>query len=187
MSGFKFRKTISGGNGIVPAEFELIGGNSVVFQVGDLIRIDADGFAALVTAGDLVLGVVTGVVNNKGINIDPDAATTPDTFTMGSANETAGVASQKRVRYIPALADYLFYNDADSALSQALLMTYMNVNDENDVDPGSTSDSTLSTVRLIEIDPDNDGDTSKGLFQIVESFWAQNCMGTVDTGGIEAS
>jgi hypothetical protein len=57
MSGFKFRKTISGGNGIVPAEFELIGGNSVVFQVGDLIRIDADGFAALVTAGDLVLGV----------------------------------------------------------------------------------------------------------------------------------
>jgi hypothetical protein len=184
MSGFTFRKSLDGS---VPAELEIIGGNSVVFQVGDLIRVDADGFAALAVAGDLILGVVTGVTDQHGLPIDPDSAATPDTYTMGSANETAGVSSNKKIHYIPALANYLFYNDADSALSQALLFSYMNVNDENDVDPGSTNDSTLSTVRLIEIDPDNDGDTSKGLFQIVESFWAQNCMGTVDTGGIEAS
>jgi hypothetical protein len=165
---------------------ELIGGNSVVFQVGDLIRIDADGYAALVTAGDLVLGVVTGVTSKDGVPVDPDSGYL-DIYTMGSANETAGESSNKKVRFIPALQEYLFYNDADSSLSQALLFSYMNVNDENDVDPGSTSDSTLSTVRLIEIDPDGDADASKGLFQIVESFWAQNCMGTVDTGGIEAS
>ena len=185
MSGFKYRKCLRGSQEV--AELEIIGGNSVVFQIGDLIRVDADGFAGLVTAGDLVLGVVTGVVDQHGINIDPDAVSTPDIFTMGAANETAGASSQKKVRYIPALQDYLFYNDADSALAQANLFQYMNVNDENDVDPGSASDATLSTVRLIEIDPDGDGDASKGLFQIVESFWAQNAMGTVDTGGIEAS
>ena len=184
MSGFTYRKSLSGA-AQVPAELQIIGGNSVIFQKGDLIRINADGFGSLVVAGDLVLGVVTGVVNNKGIPIDPDSGYT-DIWTMPTANQTT--ATQKyNVQYIPALQDYLFYNDADSALSQTLLMTYMDVNDENDVDPGSTSDATLSTVRLVEIDPDNDADASKGLFQIVESFWAQNAMGTVDTGGIEAA
>jgi len=184
MSGFSFRQQIDGTNSY--ALLEMIGGNSVVFQKGDLIRVDADGYAGLVTAGDLVLGVVEGVVSANGTPIDTDSGTT-DTWTMGSANETAGVGSNKKVQYVPALQQYLFYNDADSSLSQTLLFTYMNVNDENDVDPGSTSDSTISTVRLIKLDPDGDGDASKGLFQIVESFWAQNCMGTVDTGGIEAS
>lgn len=185
MSGFTYRKSLSG-SAQTPAELQIIGGNSVVFQKGDLIRIDADGYAGLVTGGDLVLGVVTTVVSSDGVPVSPDSGTT-DTWTMGSANETAGVGSNKKVQYIPALQDYLFYNDADSSLAQANLMQYMNVNDENDVDPASPSDATISTVRLVEIDPDHDADASKGLFQIVESFWAQNCMGVVDTGGIEAS
>ena len=181
MSGFKYRKSVHGLSSEV-AELEIIGANSIVFQVGDLIRVNTSGFAALAVAGDLILGVVTGVVDKNGINFDPDTTTT-DTYTLASDNQTV---AQRKVRYIPALQDYLFFNDADSSLSQANLFQYMNINDENDVDPGSAHDSTLSTVRLIVIDPDGDGDASKGLFQIVESFWAQNAMGVVDTGGIEA-
>lgn len=181
MAGFQLRKRLSG-----PAKdvtnLEIIGANSIVFQKGDLIRINTSGFAALVTTGDLVLGVVEGVVTAKGVNVAPDAGTL-DTWTMTGSNQT--VAGLK-VQYIPALQDYLFFNVADSALAQANLMQYMAVNDENDVDPGSPSDTTIDTVRLVQLDPDGDGDTTKGLFQIVESFWAQNCGGTVDTSGIEA-
>lgn len=183
MAGFKFRKSLRG-DGVVPAQLEIIAGNSVVFQVGDLIRINQDGFASLATAGDLILGVVTGVVDKNGIAIAPDADTTPDIYTMESDNQTVGL---KKVQYIPALQDYLFYNDSDASLSQAQLMQYFPINDENDVDGSTGNDSVLNTVRLVELDPDHDGDASKGLFQIVESFWAQNCGGTVDTSGIEAA
>lgn len=176
MAGFSFRKQLDGTNSYTLLEIGAT--DSVVYQKGDLIRVNTSGTAALVTAGDLVLGVVEGVVDANGKAIAPDSGTT-DTYTMGSS-------TTNKVQYIPALQQYLFYNDADSALSATHLFTYMAVNDENDVDPGSTSDATVNTVRLIQLDPDGDGDTSKGLFQIVESFWAQNCMGTVDTGGIEA-
>ena len=180
MAGFTFRKSLQGAQEV--AQLDLIGANSVVFQVGDLIRVNTSGFAALATAGDLILGVVTGVVSKNRTTIDPDSATL-DTYTMASDNQTV---AQKRVKYIPALQDYLFYNDADDSLASTNLFQYFNLNDENDVDVSGSSDSTLSTVRLVQLDPDGDGDVSKGLFQIVESFWAQNCMGTVDTGGIEA-
>ena len=160
MSGFNYRKSLSGA-AQVPAELQIIGGNSVVFQKGDLIRIDQDGFAGLVTAGDLVLGVVTGVVTNKGVPLDPDSGTL-DTWTMGSANESTA-AQKYKVQYIPALQDYLFYNDSDDTLAQANLMQFFAVNDENDVDGTTGSDTVLNTVRLVEIDPDNDADASKGL------------------------
>lgn len=176
MSGFSFRKQLDGTNAYTLLEIGATA--SVVYQKGDLIRVNTSGTAALVTAGDLVLGVVEAVVDANGLAVAPDSGTT-DTWTMGAS-------TTNKVQYIPALANYLFYNDADSSLSATHLFTYMAVNDENDVDPGSTSDATVNTVRLIQLDPDHDGDASKGLFQIVESFWAQNCMGTVDTGGIEA-
>lgn len=182
MAGFSYRKSIDG-NPYNPAMVEIIGANSVVFQIGDLVRINNAGFVSLATAGDLILGVVQGVVDKNGKAIDPDTGTR-DTFTVASDNQTV---AQKKVQLIPALPQYLWYNDADDTLAQTNLFQYFNINDENDVDVSGSSDSTLSTVRLIEIDPDHDGDASKGLFQIVESFWAQNCMGTVDTGGIEAA
>lgn len=181
MAGFTFRKRLDGANGS-PSEFSLVGANSVVFQVGDLIRVNTGGFAALATAGDLILGVVTGVTDSKDTRTDPDSGTL-DTYTMTSTNQTVAL---RKVKYIPALQEYLFYNDSDDTLARTNLFQYFPINDENDVDGSNPSDATLNTVRLIEIDPDGDGDASKGLFQIVESFWAQNAGGTVDTSGIEA-
>ena len=181
MSGFTYRKNISGGSE-APVMLDVVGANSVVFQVGDVIRINTSGFGALFVAGDLVLGVVTGIVDKNGNAIDPDSGTL-DTYTMASDNQTV---AQKKVQYIPALQQYLFYNDSDDTLARTNLFQYFPLNDENDVNGSSSSDSTLDTVRLIEIDPDHDGDASKGLFQIVESLWAQNAGGVVDTSGIEA-
>lgn len=177
MSGFNFRKQLDGTNGYTLMEMDATA--AVVYQKGDLIRVNASGTASLATAGDMILGVVEAVVTSKGLPVTPDSGTT-DTWTMAAS-------TTNKVQYIPALQQYLFYNDADSDLTASMMFQYFSVNDENDVDGASGSDSTVSTVRLIERDPDHDGDASKGLFQIVESFWAQNCMGTVDTGGIEAA
>jgi len=181
MSGFSYRKRLSGGNADV-ALLSLVGANSVVFQVGDLIRVNTGGFAALAVAGDLILGVVAGITTENDTRTDPDSATL-DTYTMTSDNQTVAL---KKIKYIPALQDYLFYNDSDDTLARTNLFQYFPINDENDVDGSNPHDTTINTVRLIEIDPDGDGDASKGLWQIVESFWAQNAMGIVDTGGIEA-
>lgn len=181
MSGFQYRRNIDGSSQS-PTNLSLVGKNSIVFQVGDLIRVSNAGFAALVVTGDLVLGVVTGVTDANGSPVAPDSGTT-DTYTMASDNQTV---AGKKVFYIPALANYLWYNTADSAITATNLFQYMAVNDENDVDPGTVSDTTVDTVRLIQLDPDGTGVTGAGLFQIVESFWAQNGGGTVDTSGIEA-
>ena len=182
MAGFKFRKSITGSLE-QPTQLSLVGANSVVFQVGDLIRVNNAGRAALVTTGDLVLGVVTGVTDSSGQQaIDPDSGTT-DTYTMPSDNVTVAL---RKVFYIPALPNYLFFNTADSAVTVADLFMYMAVNDEDQVDPGTKSDTVVDTVRLIEVDPDATGTTGEGLFQISESFWATNGGGTVDTSGIEA-
>lgn len=181
MAGFKYRKNIAGGSE-TPVMLEIIAANSIVVQPGDVIRVNNAGFGALFTTGDLVLGVVVGVVDKNGNAIDADSGTL-DTYTMASNNQTV---AQKKIQYIPALQQYLFYNDSDDTLAQTNLFQYFPLNDENDVNGSSSSDSTLDTVRLIEIDPDHDGDASKGLFQFVESLWAQNAGGTVDTSGIEA-
>jgi len=184
MAGFSYRKNIDGSNQ-APVNKNLVGAASVVFSVGDLIRINNAGQASLVTAGDLVLGVVTSVTTKDGAPVAPDSGTT-DTWTMASSNVSDATKNLK-VHYIPALPNYLFYNDGDADVTVAKLFMYFPVNDENDVDLTTGSDTVVDTVRLIEIDPDGDGDASKGLFQIAESFWAQSGGGTQDTSGIEAA
>lgn len=184
MAGFRLKKRLSG-----PAKdatlLDIIGANSVVFQVGDLIRINNAGFASLAVTGDLILGVVAGVVDRNDVDIDPDSGSL-DTYTMASDNQTV---AQKKVKYIPALQDYLFQADADGDLAQTNLFQYFGIDDENNPDAASVSpsDSTVNTLRLVGLDPLGDGDASQGLWQIVESQFAQNAMGTVDTGGIEAA
>lgn len=183
MSGFSLRKRLSGA-GADATLLEIIAANSIVVQKGDLIRVNTSGFGALATTGDLILGVVAGVVSKEGVSIDPDSATM-DVYTMASDNQTV---AQKKIQYVPALQDYLFFADADGDFTQANLFQYIGIDDENNPDAASVapSDGTVNTLRLIQLDPDGDGDASKGLFQIVESFFAQNGGGTVDTSGIEA-
>ena len=178
MAGFKLRKNLDGSSASSHALLEITAANSIVVQKGDLVRVNTGGFGALVTTGDVIVGVVAGVVDSKGLPIDPDSGTR-DVYTMASDNQTV---AQKKIQYIPALPQYLFYNDADDTLAQSNLFQYFDVNDENDVDVATGHDSTVSQVQLVQIDPDGDADASKGLFRIVESVFAQS----VGSGGIEA-
>lgn len=170
MSGFSFRKSLTGAVE-QPTQLSEIAKNSVVFQVGDLIRINTAGFIDLVATGEGIAGVIVGVTSKDGVPITPDVDTT-DTYTMDSDNQTVAT-KKKKVAYIPALADFLFFNDADDDLGQTNLLQYFNTNDENDVDFATATDTATAQVRLIQLDPDGDEDLSKGLFQIIESQFAQ--------------
>lgn len=170
MSGFAYRKNLDG-SAYVPSVLWVIGKNSIAFQVGDLVRINTSGFVDVVDATEAIGGVCVGVVDNKGLPVTPDSGTT-DTWTLNSANQT-NASYKYKVGFIPALPNYLFYNDSNGTLAQTNLLQYFDTVDENDVDASSATDTATAQVRLIEIDPDGDADASKGLFQIVESQFAQ--------------
>ena len=108
MAGFSYRKNLDG-SAYVPSLLYGIGVNSGVISVGDVIRIDNEGFISLADAAtDAIAGVVQQVVDANGKAKTPDSGTT-DTYTMDADNETV---DQDQVGYIPALANYLFYNDS---------------------------------------------------------------------------
>lgn len=174
MAGFSYRKNLDG-SAYAPSNLYVIGKNSVTFSVGDIVRINTSGFCDISTTGEEIAGVVSTVVDNKGKALTPDSGTT-DTWTMGSANQTTATEKYK-VGFIPALPHYLFYNDADDTLAQTNILQYFDTNDENDVDVATATDTPTAQVRLVEIDPDHDGDASKGLFQIVESQFAPISVG----------
>lgn len=164
MAGFAFRKNLDGSNQ-APTNLAVIGANSVVIQKGDLVRVNTSGFVALVAAGQDVAGVVVSVVTPNDTGVKPDANTN-DTWTLASNNQTV---AQNKVKFIPALPNYLWYNDADGSLTQAMILKHFNVNDENDVAVSTAADAPAGVVvRLIEIDPDGDGDASKGIFQLIQ-------------------
>lgn len=172
MAGFAYRKNLDGSN-VAPAMMVMDADDSVTFQKGDLVRVNQDGDINLVAGGDAIAGVLVAILTANGLPVDTDSGTT-DTWTTPAS-------TTYKAQFIPALANYLFYNDADASLTATMMFQYFDVNDENDVDVALASDTT-GQVKLIERDPDGDGDASKGLFQIVESMFAQ----LDNTSGVEA-
>lgn len=164
--GFRFAQSLSGATK-VPAEMEVVGKNSVAFIPGDLVRINQDGFCDIVDATEAIAGVCTGVVDKNGIRIDPDSGTL-DTYTMASDNQTV---AGKKVRFIPALQDYLFWNDATNDNAEADKFAFDDVTDQNTA--VGTGADTEAQLRIIKVNPDGDGDMSNTLYQIVESQFAQ--------------
>lgn len=164
--GFTFARSLSGAIK-VPAHLEMIGKNSVAFIPGDLVRINQAGFIDIVDAAEAIAGVCVGVVDKNGIAIEPDSGTL-DTYTMASDNQTV---AQKKVQFIPALQDYLFFNDATNDNAAADVGAFDDVTDQNTA--VGTGADTEAQLRIIEVDPDKISDNSNTLYQIVESQFAQ--------------
>ena len=172
--GFTFRKNLDG-SAYVPSLLYFIGKNSVAFKTGDPVRINTSGFCDLSDAvGDTIVGIVQTVVDKNGKAVTPDSGTL-NTWTMGGTNQTVTL---NEVAIIPALPQYLFYNDADASLTQAMELKYFDLTvSTSQIDVGSATDTATASYRLVQRDPDDDGDASKGLFQIVESQLAPISVG----------
>lgn len=168
--GFQFANTL-GGESITPLTLDVLAKASVAFEKGDAVRINTSGHVDVADANEAIAGIVLSVVDKYGTRVDNDANAL-DTWTMDSDNVT-DTDKNYQVRFIPALANYLFYNDADGDLAQTNLLQYFDLADHTQVQQSSASDTAPKQVRLVAIDPDGDGDASKGLFQIIESQFAQ--------------
>ena len=164
MTRFEYKKSLLAGK-----ERQLLTGdetivaNSVELKVGDAVKWDTDGFIALATAGDKVLGIAEGLVTSKGLDVAPDSGTL-DTYTMESDNETD---KKYRVR-VDIAKDSLYENDSSGTLAQTNLGQFFDLTDEDQIDQSSASD-TAGQFQLVRLDPDADADVSKGLFKIAES------------------
>lgn len=163
---FQFRKNLDGSSQ-VPSLLYGIGKSSVIFTVGDAVRFNTSGFIDLSHTAEQIIGIVASVVTSKGLPVDYDSGST-NTWTMTSSNETVNMYE---VAFIPAFPHYAFSCDSDTTIEQASLGKYFQLASTSDGASTTTESDTIGTLQLqlIGLDPDGDGDASKGLFRIVAS------------------
>lgn len=162
MTGFELRKSLGGSE--TPQLLYFIVDNSDTITIGDAVMLNTDGHVVVATAGEEILGIVAQVVDANYLPIDPDSGTT-NTYTVDSDNETV---DQVMVG-VYVSTDLLFANDSSGTLATTNLMQFFDLTDENNIDQSSASDAS-GQFQLVGLDPDNDGDASKGLFRIAESM-----------------
>jgi len=162
MAGFIFRKSLLTKD--APTSLNFIIDNSDTITIGDAVMLNSDGHVVVATTGEEILGIVIGVVDKNGLPISADTGTT-DTFTVDSDNETVDLVEAKVIvdKYS------LFSTDSSGTLATTNLMQFFDLTDEDTLDQTSASDTT-GQFQLISLDPDGDGDASKGLFRIAESM-----------------
>ena len=150
-------------------------GDSKTLTIGDAVRVNTSGLIDLVGAGNPVLGVIQGLVDENGGNLlalgytNNTGATLSgdDTVTTASDNSTRTHYIMAEVFIDPAVS-LLYYNDSNGTLAQANLFQLFDVLAASDqIDQSSASD-TSGQFQLLVIDPDGDADASKGLFRVAE-------------------
>lgn len=182
-TGFRFRKSLIGVEH--PGTMDILLAGSATVKIGDLVRVNTSGLLVRCATGEVPLGVLVGIVDKNGINVfSPRAAgttgatlTPDDQVATSSTNATDATRNLKGQVIVDPAGTQLFYNDADGDFAQTNLFQFFDVANGNQVTQGSAGDAN-GQVQLVQLDPDGDGDASKGLFRINEN---QFSMG-IDTG-----
>ena len=172
--GFFLRKSLIGQE--APSVMDIIIAGSATLTVGGLVRINNAGLVVPCLTTEVVGGVLVGIVDQKGVSaFSPRAQGTSgatitgdDTIVTASDNATNATKNLKAQVIIDPAGCLLYYNDADTTLAQTNLFQFFDVDLGTQVTVGGASDSN-GQVQLMQIDPDGDGDVSKGLFRINES------------------
>lgn len=173
MAGFTYRKNLDGTNA-VPSLLKAIGKNSIEFSKGDAVRVNTSGFVDVAETTEGIIGIVVGVVDAKGLPVAYDSGDI-DTWTMASDNQTVAF---KEVVFIPAFGHYAFSCDSDTTIELASIGKYFALNSTSDgvVTAGESFTIGNLDVQLIGVDPDGDGDVSKGLYRIVKTQMGQSAQ-----------
>lgn len=170
---FEYRKNLSGA-GSAPTPLKIIVANSTTLKVGQMARVNTGGFIVPAGAGTTVavLGRVSGLVDNNGIPVN-GFGYTGKTGHTNSADDTVVTASDNQTRAVAvfafievALEGILFFNAASGALAQTNLLQFFNLASTSDQVDQSTASDSAGQLQLIELNPDNDTDTTKGLFRV---------------------
>lgn len=181
--GFFLRKSLIGQE--APTTVDAIIAGSATLIVGQLVRINNAGLVVPAATGEVFAGVLAGIVDKNGINafsgrgtgLSGATLTGDDTVVTASDNASNAAKNLKAQVYFDPAGQLLFYNQADTALAQTNLLQFFDVASGTQVTTGSASDSN-GQVQLVQLDPDNDGTTTKGLFRMNETVFNAG----VDTG-----
>lgn len=167
MAGFKLRGHLLGAQNPVTTH-EIIDDSETV-TVGDAVLM-VDGFAQVCDANERVFGIVTGIVDDNGIDLDSTQSDNYDgTWTSSSQTyvATSDNTTDKKIKVIVVADPFaLWYNDANGTLTQAMEKEFFSLTDEDQIDY-ATNSATAGEFQLWKRDPDGDSDASKGLFHIV--------------------
>jgi hypothetical protein len=170
---FEYRKNLLG-VGSSPTPLKILVDNSTTLKVGQFARVNTAGYVVAAGVGNPILGLVVGLIDNNGTPVN-SFQYGGNTGHTNSGDDTVVTASDNRSRALAVYAEIavavdsiLFYNDADGDLAQTNLMQLFDVASTSDqVATGGASD-TNGQLQLVELNPDNDGDLSKGLFRVAE-------------------
>jgi len=168
MAGFEYRGQISGGQDPVTIEMPIA--NSETVKVGDAVFISSNGVERITNASANVLGVVAGIVDNNGIDLDNTSADNYDgTWTSSTQTYVASGdnITDKKVRAKVIADPYaLFYNDADGDFTNPTdLGLLIKCLDHDQIDE-STTTVTVGQFQVWKLDPDGDSDASKCIVRI---------------------
>ena len=173
-TGFSFRKSIYGVD--LPAAQDYILAGSATVKIGDLVRVNTTGYLVRCETTEAPSGVLIGITDRDGINVfSPRASgttgatlTPDDQILTSSTNASDATRNLKGQVIVDPAGACLWFNDADGNFTQADVFVMMDVANGNQVTTGVKSDAN-GQVQLISIDPDGDGDLSKGLFRLSEN------------------
>lgn len=169
---FQYRGQLNGAEN--PVVLDVLVGNSDAVVVGRAVKLDTlsnGGGIIAATAGSRILGILVGLTDKNGIDLDNTKqvhsgtwVASTQTFTAAADNMTVDGIRGKVV----VDKDALWYNDAAGDLVVADEYKFFDVANAYQVGDQNGHDS-AGALMLIKRDPDGDGDASKGIFKIAES------------------
>lgn len=171
---FEYRKNLIG-VGSIPAPLKIRIANSTTIKIGQMARVNTSGLAVPSGAGTAILGQISGLIDNNGVPVNAFQYDTSKTGHTNSGDDTVVTASDNASRaqavYAEIMVGYgmnLYFNDADGDLAQTNLMQFFDLASTSDQIATGTASDTSGQMQLVELDPDADGDASKGLFRVSE-------------------
>lgn len=171
---FEYRKNLAGVTSN-PAPIKVRVANSTTIKIGQMARVNTSGFAVPNGAANPCLGLVVGLIDNNGTPVDSFGYTGATGHT-NSGDDTIVSASDNQTRALAVFAEIavglegtLFFNDASADLADTNLFQFFDLVSTSDQVDQATAHDANGVMQLIQLDPDGDGDLSKGLFRINES------------------
>ncbi len=172
-AAFQYRGQLNGAEN--PVTLDILIGNSSTVAVGEAVKLDSvsnGGGVIRATAGSKVLGIIVGLIDSVGIDLDNTAQTLDGTYTASSqtylsASDNTTVKKVKARVVVDENA--LWYNDTAATLTVAHLYKGCDLTSATQIASTTPSD-TVGAFLIMKVDPDADADASKAIVKIAESY-----------------
>lgn len=168
MAGFELRGHMLGAQN--PMTYDCLITNSQSVGVGDAVVLSG-GYVLRASAAGRIWGIVVGIVDAKGIDLDNTKDSLDGTWVSSTKVYTAGddnVTDDKIKAKVVADPFAIFYNDSDGSLTAADDWMLHDLASYRQASATEVAVGSGGQLQLIGRDPDNDADASKGLWRIAE-------------------